>query len=191
MADFESCFYTVKDKLEGGDKLTNTPGDRGGMTYAGISRKKNPQWVGWGKVDRKEFDDELKAMVKTFYREEFWDKIQGDVIGFQSVAFNLFEYGVNAGIRTAIRMCQRIIGAKVDGVFGDQTLKALNIFVADEKDEKIFVLSLGLLKVFRYKTIVMDDPRREHDLLVSDQKFLCGWINRVMAGLDHWGIRYP
>lgn len=165
----------------------------GGQTYTGISRVKHPAWPGWRKVDLKEFDDELKKMVKSFYREEFWNKIQGDVIGFQSVAYNIFEFAVNAGLITSIRMCQRIIGsgATVDGSFGKETLKALNAFISDGKDEKIFVLSFSLMKVFRYKNIVMSDPRRERDLLTSNQKFICGWINRVQVGTEYWGLRYP
>ena len=190
MAKFESCFKKVIE-IEGGWQLTNTTGDRGGQTYAGISRTKNPAWPGWVKIDQREFDDDLKAMVKDFYREEFWNKIQGDVIESQSVAFNLFEYGVNVGIGTAIRMCQRIIKVKVDGVFGKKTLKALNTYVTDAKDEKNFVLEFSLMKIFRYVAMALSDPRREHDLLVSNQKFICGWINRVKAGLAYWGIRYP
>jgi len=190
MADFDPCFEKVI-KIEGGYKLTNISGDRGGMTYAGISRVKNPQWLGWAKIDSNWFDSELMEMVKAFYREEFWDKIQGDNIKFQSIAYNLYEYGVNTGIRTAIKMCQRILKVDADGVFGDETLNTLHSFVADKKDEKIFVLTLSLMKIFRYKTIVMNDQRRDHDLLVSDQKFLCGWINRVESGLEWYGVKYP
>lgn len=191
MADFDPCFKKVIE-IEGGYKLINIPGDRGGMTYAGISRVKNPHWPGWKKVDRKEFDSELFTMVKSFYKEEFWDMIMGDVIGAQSVAYNLYEFGVNAGIQISIRLCQRIIGLeKIDGIFGNKTLQALNAFVSDGKDEKSFVLTFSLMKIFRYKTIVMNDSRRDQDIIFSDQKFLCGWINRAASGLEHWGIRYP
>lgn len=190
MAQFEPCFEKVI-KREGGYKLIDIPGDRGGQTYAGISRIKNKAWDGWDKVDRREFDDALKGMVKDFYKNEFWNKIYGDVIGFQSAAYNIFEFAVNAGLQTSIRLCQRIIKVSVDGIFGDNTLKALNSFIADEKDEKIFILSFSLMKVIRYKSIVMNDPRRTDDLLVSNQKFLCGWINRVESGLEYWDLRYP
>jgi lysozyme family protein len=33
---------------EGGRKLTNIPGDAGGLTYCGIALNRNPQWYGWG-----------------------------------------------------------------------------------------------------------------------------------------------
>jgi len=37
MANFEPCFEKVI-KLEGGYKLHNVKGDKGGITYAGIAR---------------------------------------------------------------------------------------------------------------------------------------------------------
>ena len=190
MAKFEPCFDKVI-LVEGGYKLTNNSGDRGGQTYAGISRIKNQSWPGWEKVDKREFDDALKQLVKTFYREEFWNKIQGDIIGFQSVAYSLFEFGVNTGIGTAIRRCQKIIGVETDGVFGDKTLKALNKYVTDKKDEEIFILRLGLMKISRHNYIAQNDPRREHDMLVSDMKHICGWINRDLGSMDDWNIGYP
>lgn len=191
MADFNPCFEKVI-AIEGGYKLTDIPGDLGGMTYAGISRVKNPGWEGWAKVDKGEFDEDLTGIVKACYKKEFWDLIQGDVIGAQSVAYNLYEFGVNTGIQTSIKLCQRIIGVeKIDGIFGPISLQALNAFVSDEKDEKIFVLAFTILKMLRYNHITLNDPRREHDLLVSNQKFICGWLNRVAVGLEHWGLKYP
>ncbi len=190
MAEFKPCFEKVII-IEGGYKLTNDPADRGGMTYAGISRVKNPGWPGWAKIDRGEFDEELKIMVLDFYKKEFWDKIQGDIIGSQTVAYNLYEFGVNSGIQTSIKLCQRIIGATVDGVFGPKTLKALNLFIKSEVNEKEFVLAFIVMKVMRYNHITVNDPRRAHDLLVSNQKFLCGWLNRATAPAAYHGISYP
>lgn len=191
MADFEPCFYKVKDELEGGDKLINVPGDRGGMTYAGISRNKNPHWVGWVKIDRGEFDDELATTVEDFYRKEYWDKIKGTLIKSQSAAYNLYALGIVSGIGTAIKLCQRVLNVTPDGIFGPATLEALNDFIQDKKDEEIFVLRFGLTEVLHYRAVVMNDPRRKDDLLVSNQKFICGWIGRVQKVLAYWGVKYP
>ena len=189
MADFELCFKKVIE-IEGGFKLINIQGDNGGMTYAGISRNNWPNWAGWIKIDNNQFDTELSQMVKLFYKEEFWDKIKGDIIGFQSVAYNIYAFAVNTGLDTSIKICQKIVNVKEDGIFGNSTLKALNEFVTNEKDEKIFVLTFSLLKVFRYNSIVLNDKRRKWDLLNSNQKFLCGWINRVQEGLKYWKIKW-
>ncbi len=45
MADFIPCFEQTLT-LEGGYKLHTVKGDRGGMTYAGISRVHHPNWPG-------------------------------------------------------------------------------------------------------------------------------------------------
>ncbi|MGB3222528.1 MAG: glycosyl hydrolase 108 family protein [Desulforhopalus sp.] len=183
MAKFEPCFEKVI-LLEGGYTLHEIKGDRGGMTYAGIARNKWPSWTGWQEIDAGKFDAELTWMVRSFYRVHFWDRIKGDSIKSQEVAFTVYTFAVNAGRRTAVRLAQRICGATPDGVMGDKTLAAINEMVQDAKDEKIFILLFGMLKIFRYKDICLNDKRRAQDNIVSNEKFLCGWINRVQKGLQ-------
>jgi len=183
MADFEQCFEKVI-LLEGGYKLHEVPGDRGGMTYAGIARNIWPNWPGWIKIDAGQFDAELTGMVRIFFKENFWDKIKGDDIGAQEVAYHLYAFAVNAGLKTAVRIVQRMINATPDGVFGDKTFLKLNEMIQDKKDERIFIVTYTLMKIFRYKDICLHDSRRKKDHLVSNQKFLCGWINRAQKGLE-------
>ena len=183
MADFKPCFDKVM-VLEGGYKLHDVSGDRGGMTYAGIARNFWPQWPGWLKVDAGELDGELTGMVRGFYKKEFWDRIRGDDIGAQDGAYHIYAFAVNAGLKTSIRMMQRVIGATPDGILGNKTFQCMNEMLEDEKDERIFVVTFSLFKVFRYKNICMNDKRRSRDKLFSNQKFLCGWINRVQGGLE-------
>lgn len=182
MADFGPCFEKVI-MLEGGYTLHDVAGDRGGKTYAGISENNWPKWAGWGKIRANEFDADLTGMVRAFYKEHFWDRIRGDDIGAQDVAYHMFAFAVNAGLKTSVRLTQRIIGATPDGILGDNTFRKLNEMIQDEKDERIFVVTFSLFKVFRYKDICMNDKRRGQDQVVSNQKFLCGWINRVQEGL--------
>ncbi len=182
MAEFEPCFKKMI-VLEGGFHLHKVKGDAGGMTYAGVARNRWPQWPGWQKIDAGEFDAKLTGMVKEFYKNEFWDKINGDSIGAQDVACQIFIAGVNTGLKTSVRLTQKIIGAVQDGVFGEKTFRKLNAMVQDEKDERIFVLLFSLLQIFRYKDICLHDARRKHEKFVSDEKFLCGWINRVQEQL--------
>ena len=134
MAKFGPCFNKVI-VLEGGYNLHEIPGDRGGMTYAGIARNRWPKWPGWVKVDNKEFDAELTDMVQSFYKENFWDKIKGDNIISQDVAYHLYDFSINAGTKVSVRLVQRIIGATPDGVFGEKTLVLLSDSIQDEKDE--------------------------------------------------------
>lgn len=184
MAEFEPIFGKVM-KLEGGFNLHEVPGDRGGMTYAGIARNKWPDWPGWAKIDAKVFDSKLTQMVREFYLANFWNPISGDDIKSQAVAYQIFAFGVNAGIALACKMAQAIVGVSADGHIGPKTISALNSMVVDKKDEEIFVLRYTLLKIFRYKDIAFEDERRKQDKIVSNMKFLVGWINRAEKGLSY------
>lgn len=184
MAEFEPCFEKVI-KLEGGYTLHTVKGDKGGTTYAGIARNFWPAWGGWKKIDSNQFDSELKHMVKSFYKENFWDVFRGDDILFQNVAFVIYDFAVNAGISLSIKIVQKIVGASVDGVFGPETFGKLNLYVENEVKEREFVANFSLLKVFRYKDICLHDKRRKNDKIESNLKFLCGWINRIQKGLEY------
>ena len=99
MAEFEPCFKKVIG-IEGGFYLHTIEGDTGGMTYAGIARNKWPDWEGWDKIDVKEFDSELTALVRVFFKQNFWDKIMGDDIGAQVVAYHKYALAENASDKT-------------------------------------------------------------------------------------------
>ena len=163
MAQFVAAFEAMLLD-EGGYQLTDIPGDSGGQTYAGISRKHNPDWRGWIFIDRKETPP--SQLVRDLYKNQFWDDIKGDQITSQRVASNIFNFYVNTG-KPAKTLAQLIVGATPDGVFGDKTLTLLNAY-----DQDKFVLMYALAKVARYAEIC--NRNREQS------KFLLGWINRTL-----------
>lgn len=164
MADYAPAFESMI-RNEGGYKLHTVAGDRGGMTYAGIARNRNPSWAGWRDIDHGEIPD--TQLVRDFYREQFWDRVRGDDIADQRIAATLFDFAVNAGTGTAIKLAQIVSGTTPDGALGGKTLAALNAM-----DGEKFSLSYALAKIARYRDIVMRDR--------SQQKFLLGWINRTL-----------
>ena len=170
MADFLPAFEKmIRD--EGGYVLHEVEGDRGGMTYAGIARKMNPDWGGWEYLDRK--DTPPSEMVRQFYREGYWTPIRGDELP-QRVAESIFNFAVNTSApkrpAVAIKLAQIVVGSTPDGVLGDKTFRALR-----EMDEEKFVLAYALTKIARYRDIVTRDR--------SQMKFMLGWINRTLAGV--------
>lgn len=170
MADFLPAFEKmIRD--EGGYVLHEVEGDRGGMTYAGIARKMNPDWPGWAHLDRKETPP--SELVRQFYREGYWTPIRGDELP-QKVAESIFNFAVNTSApkrpAVAIKLAQIVVGATPDGAFGDKTFRALR-----EMDEEKFVLAYALAKIARYRDIVTRDR--------SQMKFMLGWINRTLAGV--------
>lgn len=166
MADFNAAFERmIRD--EGGYVLHDVPGDRGGMTYAGIARNMQPQWAGWSYIDRKETPP--SQMVRDFYKAQFWDDMRGDQLTNDRIASNIFNFYVNTG-RPAKVLAQVVLGLTPDGAFGDKTVQALNA-----ADPEKFVLAYTLAKIARYRDIVTKN--REQG------KFLLGWINRSLGGL--------
>lgn len=103
---------------EGINKLTDIASDRGGETWNGISRVKNPDWPGWAIIDAwkagamhppLEDNEELHRLEDLFYYENIWIKIKGDSIESQEIADSLFDSAVNLGVGTAIKLLQNTL----------------------------------------------------------------------------------
>ena len=164
MADFLPAFGRAI-LAEGGYQLHQVAGDTGGLTYAGIARAKNPQWPGWAWIDRGETPP--SQLVRDFYRAGWWESILGDQIRDQEVAYTIYSFATNAGLRTAIRLVQLVVGATPDGLMGVKTVEALNAL-----EPRLFLALYAPARISRYRDIVARDR--------SQGKFLLGWINRSL-----------
>lgn len=171
MADYSKS-YARTIQNEGGYRLVNVSSDRGGQTYAGIARNFFPQWPGWRYIDAKDLGNlQLSLLVEEFYRENFWNKVAGDQIDSQTKAEALFDFGVNAGVSTAIKLAQLVVDTVPDGAIGPETLQKLNAM-----EDAQFVLKFAIAKIARYAEICNKDK--------TQSKFLLGWINRTLGGLS-------
>lgn len=167
---------------------SNNPNDKGGETYKGISRKRNPDWHGWIIVEecRKftdfpkilERDEHLQQYVYDLYKEQYWDKVAGDFIMSQDVAEELFDISVNMGVKTAVRFLQASINLlnknqksfpeiDIDGIIGVKTYSTLNRFC----NEKSIIKCLNGFQWERYKDLCEKDETQEI--------FFEGWLKRV------------
>lgn len=164
MAEFLPA-YEKMIVAEGGYKLTDIANDKGGQTYAGISRKFHPDWQGWKAVDLGLIP--ASDLVRGFYREKFWEVVRGDSIIRQDIADSLFSFAVNAGTKTAIKLAQIVVGVTPDGAIGPKTLMAINGI-----DTDYFRAAFALAKITRYRDIVQRDR--------TQCRFLLGWINRTL-----------
>jgi lysozyme family protein len=168
MADFAPAFEKMLHD-EGGMQLTNIPGDRGGMTYAGIARNANPDWAGWQFIDRKDFGSATQ-LVREFYKVNFWDRVRGDELTNQAIAETIFNFAVNTGVGVASKLAQLIVGVTPDGAIGAKTIERLNICTAEK-----FLPAYALAKIQRYVDICMKNR--------DQSKFLLGWVRRSLEGL--------
>ena len=164
MSNFAPAFERMMIN-EGGYQLTNDPRDRGGMTYAGISRRAHPDWPGWQLIDRGATPS--AQMVRDWYANEFWFSNRLDEVQHQLIAQSIFDFGVNAGLGTAAKLAQIVVGVTPDGRIGPVTLRALNA-----ADPTVFSLAYTLAKIGRYRDIVQRDR--------TQMVFLLGWLNRAL-----------
>ncbi|KAF0206337.1 MAG: hypothetical protein FD173_187 [Gallionellaceae bacterium] len=174
MANFAKAFAATM-KTEGG--YVDDPQDPGGETYKGVSRKLNAKWDGWFLVDAAkskanfpanlDSNTKLQEKIKTFYEINYWNKVRGNDINNQNIAESIFDFAVNAGPITSIKLAQTSVNVKPDGTFGPVTLKKIN---AD--DSRTFLAVFALHKIKRYVDIC--EKRQE------SKKFFYGWVKRTL-----------
>ncbi len=198
MANFDAYFPKL---LRNEGNYCDTPGDSGGETYQGVSRKYNGTWPGWATVDatKKKLglsspvpqpkwaalnaelvpNAALSANVKQLYRANYWDALHLDGVRSQSVAEQLADHGINAGPKQPIRMLQYLLNTLyghslgIDGQMGPQTIAALNAVSAP-----LFYLSLVEMRQAYYYYLA-GSPATSTPRMAEWSSFLGGPILRL------------
>ena len=118
---FELCISRVLDN-EGG--FQNNPADRGNWrgnkligTNYGISARSFPE------VD---IINLTMDQAKNIYHKYFWERLNFEGINNPEIILQIFDFGVNAGKRLAIRKAQKLAQVKADGIIGKITTRAIN-----------------------------------------------------------------
>ncbi len=175
----DSLSKLFRPGIEG--RYGNLKGDKGGETYCGVARNFHGNWSGWVEFDlaRKTGLDVngdsmfliLLPHLEPFYRDNFWTKIQGDALKDQGLADFLFACAVNMNSPPAVKLLQRAVGAKADGVLGPRTLATVN--------------SGGPVVLQRFAEHVR---AFYHRIATGDKaRFLKGWLNRVALYVNDSG----
>ncbi len=172
---FDKCIEVIL-RNEGG--YVNDIHDRGGATNYGISllflkglKGKDFNGDGFsdgdinkdGKIDILDSKQLTKNKAVSLYKRYFWNNKYND-LDEEDLALHLFDMGVNAGTYRAVKILQRIIDVRPDGIFGNKTLSAANDVIGCSE----------LYRIARkdyYKMLVSQNPEYE--------KFIKGWLNRV------------
>lgn len=162
--DFDEA-VTRTLEFEGGGKLHNNPGDRGGLTKWGISQNAFPG------LDIANLTEEQAQFI---YRNNYWNKVEADKLPDQ-LAHHVFDAAVNMGPHRAAELLQQSInliattrggpGVVVDGGIGPQTLKAVAAYKPDQ-----------LTTMFRH---LRSTEYVRQAVENGKGKFLFGWLNRA------------
>ncbi len=154
---FDAVFAFVI--AEEGQKLTNTPGDAGGLTKFGIDAKDNPG------VD-------IAALTldaaKAIYLKQWGTSLASGLPW--PICLVHFDAAVNCGESEATKFLQRSVGAVADGVFGPKSQAALADKLAGMGP---FHIGQGFNHWRRayYHQIVVEHP--------TNAQFLPDWLQRV------------
>lgn len=118
MNRFDRAFECLKVH-EGG--YVNHPDDPGGATNKGVTQRTYNHYRRRHDKDTRDVRQITNAEVRAIYLGQFWSTIDASNLP-AGVAYCVFDAAVNSGPGQAVRWLQRVIGAKVDGVVGMETL---------------------------------------------------------------------
>jgi hypothetical protein len=186
MADYSKAF---KITIVGNEGQYN-PGDGEAETYRGIDRSQNPKWSGWQIVDIIKRDHPnasvtqlnlafsqnagLQANVLNFYKLNYWNTLNLDLVSDQQLANNLFDGSVNPCIDSAANVMQLACNAVqpgalvIDGVIGPKTIACINSF-----DGEAVFNAVNAIRAANYRKKVQMTPRMAQWLSV--------WLRRLVS----------
>ena len=161
---FEKCIPIVILSEKG---YSNDPDDPGGATLNGITQITYDNWRKRKGLPVRPVINMTPEEQDAIYYENYWLPMNLTGIKNEGLILQLFDMGVNAGIRTAIKLIQGVVEAKKDGILGPQTTMLINQY------DK----SVSLIEIYKHE-------RKKHYLCLTLKnpklkKFLRGWINRV------------
>lgn len=154
MADFQIA-VTLTLHNEGG--YEDNPNDPGGATNMGVEQRDLPD------IDIRTL---TVAQATAYYAQNYWKSYYSQ-IDSQAIANKLFDLGVLFGVQTAIKFLQSTLGISTDGVFGINTLEAVNSADA------------GLLQ--RYEDVMWQHAQGIVALNPAEAEFLIGWQRRILS----------
>ena len=150
---FNSAFNLLMQN-EGG--YVFNANDKGGETKYGISKRAYP-------------NEDIKNLTleraQEIYKRDYWNRCKCDQLP-DCLSIAVFDFAVNSGTNRAIKLLQKALDVKADGIIGNQTIGAANRLNPRKTLDKYIDLRLSFVL-----NIVRKNP--------TQSVFLVGWTRRI------------
>ena len=150
--------------------------DKGGETYCGITRRFQPNWIGWNILDQYKTEHEIKwngrieeldHWVLDFYLD-LWVKERFYLLKDQHTADYVFDFRINSTVGALIvRRALNDVGTYIPIV---NTMDSSTIASINKVNKSLFLSKLRRRRISFYNAIVARDA--------SQAKFLNHWMQR-------------
>lgn len=157
-ARFEK-FWPRLMKYEGGATVVNNPKDPGGLTKYGISKRSYPGL---------DIANLTEQQAKDITYDDYYTPLSIGAFVDDRIAWQVFDFGYNAGVVKSAKTIQKIVGAKEDGNIGPKSINLINLF---EGEFPLFILFMS--ERLKYYMKIVD--RKQSQII-----FLKGWILRTV-----------
>lgn len=200
MANFQTAWNITKQNESG---YSNDPNDIGGETYRGISRKYNPNWIGWvtidgikktgAKIPTNFTQPNLDKYANDFYQSIHWKAILGSLIKDQDTANILFDQAVIGGVPRTNDFIKDVLNKRFGATFklnGLPEVKAIEFLNKVKQAEfistfnnyrrKFFAFSAGKLsRIDPLYPLLKKYNKTTEAKKKENERYLAGWIKRV------------
>lgn len=149
-------FFNRLMKYEGG--YVNDPDDPGGETKFGISKRAYPD---------EDIANLSEARAMQIYYEDYYSRVKADQMP-ERIAWQVFDFGVNAGVERSARTLQRLVGARPDGKIGPTTIALVNRHKGEFPLHILFMSA----RIRHYLDLTEKNIR--------NMKYLRGWLLRAL-----------
>lgn len=163
----------IDEVIEAEGGFVNHPADRGGITNFGITKRTLGQWRGRN-VRRIDIERLTKAEAREIIKHRYVD-VQGiHKLEDADLQAQVVDTSVHSGPVAAVKMLQKGIRAKQDGIIGPKTLAKIAAKGVEEVHQRLVIERVKLLG-----NICVKDP--------SQNVFLKGWLARALKFLKPRG----
>ena len=159
----------IEDVIEREGGYVDHPDDRGGPTKFGITQRTLGEHHG-ASATKDDVSSLTRAGAKQIYRQRYWYEPGFDALPGEGMAAlmveALFDTGVHSGPGRAVRLLQRSLGTKEDGIIGPVTESSLAGMSPDQ----------ALSRFLTHRAMFLGELIGQDQ---SQRSFRAGWANRV------------